>query len=62
MMEKLGARFSKIRQFMTSDSDSEDFIQFITSEDWMRVDGLTDIFSWWLWDSPNKLVRRISEG
>ncbi len=62
MMEKLGARFSMIRQFMASDSDPEGFIQFITSEEWLRIDGLTDIFSWWLWDSPHRLVRRISDG
>jgi len=62
MMEKLGARFSMIRQFMTSGSDSEGFIQIITSEDWMRLDELTDIFSWWLWDSPHRVVRRISDG
>ena len=62
MMEKLGARFSMIRQFMTSGSDSEGFIQFITNEDWLRVDRLVDIFSWWLWDSSRTLVRRISDG
>ncbi|MDM8525527.1 hypothetical protein QUF80_19330 [Desulfococcaceae bacterium HSG8] len=62
MMEKLGARFSMIRQFMTSGSDADGFIQFITGEDWMRIDEFTDIFSWWLWDSPDRLVRRISDG
>jgi len=60
MMEKLGKRFSMIRQFISS--NSEGFIQFITSDEWMRVDRLTDIFSWWLWDSPDKLVRTISDG
>lgn len=60
MMEKLSAKFSIIRQFLVS--DSEGFVQIITGEDWLRVDDLADIFSWWLWDSPDKLVRRISDG
>jgi len=59
MMEKLSAQFSIIRQLMVS--DSEGFVQIITGEN-LRVDDLADIFSWWLWDSPNKLVRRISDG
>ena len=60
MMEKLGARLSMIRQFMVS--GSEGLVQFITSKDWMRVDGLADNFIWWLWDSPERVVRRISDG
>ncbi|MEN8216122.1 MAG: hypothetical protein ABFS56_07045 [Pseudomonadota bacterium] len=59
MMEKLSAKFSIIRQFLVS--DSEGFVQVITGEN-LRVDDLADIFSWWLWDSPDKLVRRISDG
>lgn len=62
MMKKLGTKFSIIRQFMVSDSDSEGFVQIITTDDWLRVDDLADIFSWWLWDSPDRRVRRISEG
>jgi len=62
MMEKLGAKFSILRQFMVSDSDSEGFVQIITGEDLLRVDDLADIFSWWLWDSSDKRVRRISDG
>jgi len=61
-MKKLSSQLSKIRQFMSSGSDSDGFIQFITSGDWLRVDGLTDIFCWWLWDTPQRLVRRISDG
>lgn len=62
-MKKLSTQLSRIRQFMTSDSDSDGFIQFITSEeDWLRVDGLTDFFCWWLWDTPQRLVRRINDG
>jgi hypothetical protein len=59
MMEKLSAQFSIIRQLMVS--DSEGFVQIITGEN-LRVDYLADIFSWWLWDSSDKLVRRISDG
>ncbi len=62
MIEKLGARFSMIRHFMEAGSDSEGFIQFITSDDWLRVDGLADIFSWWLWDSSDGLVRIMGDG
>jgi hypothetical protein len=62
MMEKLGERFSMIRQFMTSGSDPDGFIQLITSEDWMRIDEFSGIFSWWLWESPDRLIRRISDG
>jgi len=62
IMAKLGAKFSIIRQFMVSDSDSEGFVQIITCEDCLRVDDLADIFSWWLWDSPDRQVRRISDG
>ena len=61
MMKKLGAHFSTIRQFLLSGSDSEGFIQCITSDTWLRVDWLTDIFCWWLWDSPHRLVRSISD-
>ena len=62
VMNKLGARLSMIRQFMTSGSEAEGFVQFIASEDWMRVDDLSDFFCWWLWDSPDRVVRRISDG
>lgn len=62
MMEKLSAKISIIRQLMVSDSDSESFVQIITSENWLRVDDLADIFSWWLWNSSDRLVRRISDG
>lgn len=62
LMEKLSAKFSIIRQFMVSESNSEGFVQIITAEDWLRVDDLADIFSWWLWDSSGGVVRRISDG
>ncbi len=62
VMNKLGARLSMIRQFMTSGSEAEGFVQFIASEDWMRVDDLSDFFCWWLWDSPDRVVRKISDG
>ncbi|MBF0234762.1 MAG: hypothetical protein HQK65_17245 [Desulfamplus sp.] len=62
MMKKLGARFSMIRQFLLSGSHSEGFIQCITSDSWIRVDNLTDIFCRWLWDSPDRVVRTISDG
>jgi hypothetical protein len=61
-MKKLSAQFSRIRQFMSSGSVSDGFVQFITSEEWLRVDGLADIFCWWLWDTPQRMVRRISDG
>lgn len=62
MLEKLGKRFSMIRQFMTSGSDPEGFVQLITGEDWIRADDLADVFSFWLWESTDRLVRRIGDG
>lgn len=61
MIKELSARFSTIRQFMTSGSDPDGFIQFITDKNWLSVRKLVDIFSWWLWDSP-RIVRTINDG
>lgn len=58
MIQQLGARLATIRQFMTDGSDPDGFIQCIIDKDWLSVNKLVDIFSWWLWDSSSK-VRRI---
>ncbi len=59
-MDQLRDRFIQIRQFM--DAGSEGFIQFVVSEDRLRVDGLTDLFCWWLWDTTTVFSRMISDG
>lgn len=60
-LKALGDKFSLISQLISSVSNSEGFVQIITHEDWLTVDDLSDIFSWWLWDSSDKLVRRIGD-
>jgi hypothetical protein len=61
VIKQLGVRLSTIKQYMTSGSDPDGFIQFITDEDWLSVSKLVDIFSWWLWDS-SRIIHRINDG
>jgi hypothetical protein len=60
MMKQLRTQLATIRQFMTAGSDPDGFIQCIIGKDWLGVNELVDIFSWWLWDSSGKV--RIIEG
>ena len=62
MMGRLRDQFSTIKQFLSSGSNSDAFIQFVTSKDYLRVTDLSDLFCWWLWDTSQKLLRRVTEG
>lgn len=59
-LEQLRDRFIQIRQFM--DAGSEGFIQFVVDRDTLRMDGLTDLFCWWLWDTTTVFSRMFSDG